>query len=456
MVLAPPGLLTPRWTPLRPHGEQYRLYTSSVKYAVAEAGRRSGKSELAKRHGVWSALTHHARSRFPDGYYKFGAPTRQQAKDLYWEDLQRMVPTHFIRKISETELWIDLINGARLCVVGLDAVKRIEGQPMDRFYGDEAQEWKAGIFDRTIWPALMTDGRDGRAWIYGVAREGPEFEELAKRAKSDDPDWGYFSWESASVLDPAALERVRSRMDPRTFEIEFRARRVSSSGRAYYAWSDDIHARERLRHMYNRRAPLELSLDFNVEPGVGAISQRLAFRTEERLRPDRPEVADVIDAFFGQIWIPYDSNTHRVCRRFVEDWGDHAGDVYVYGDPAGGQRKSSAEGQTDWSIVRDELGNHFGHDRVHILVRSAAPSVRARVNATNARLLTASGVVNTLVDPEHCDQIIADFNGVFTLPGTAGELNKKKDPKRTHISDGIGYRAEYLYSGDGETGGAAI
>ncbi len=41
--------LTPRWTELAYHPEQARLFCSAARFRVVAAGRRSGKTELAKR-----------------------------------------------------------------------------------------------------------------------------------------------------------------------------------------------------------------------------------------------------------------------------------------------------------------------------------------------------------------------------------------------------------------------
>ena len=40
---------TPRWTPLLPHYHQLNLWHSTARYNIVTAGRRSGKTELAKR-----------------------------------------------------------------------------------------------------------------------------------------------------------------------------------------------------------------------------------------------------------------------------------------------------------------------------------------------------------------------------------------------------------------------
>lgn len=119
--------LTPRWQPLRFHPEQHRLRTLPHRFKVVPAGRRSGKTELAKRFIVQRALMPTA---FPDPHFFAAAPTWMQAKRIFWPDIKKLIPRKFmIGRPSESELMIRLVTGAEIYVVGLDKPERIEGQP---------------------------------------------------------------------------------------------------------------------------------------------------------------------------------------------------------------------------------------------------------------------------------------------------------------------------------------
>jgi hypothetical protein len=56
---AQPVALTPRWTPLQYIPEQAELWNSTARFRVVPAGRRSGKTELAKRFLIIQAINHH-------------------------------------------------------------------------------------------------------------------------------------------------------------------------------------------------------------------------------------------------------------------------------------------------------------------------------------------------------------------------------------------------------------
>src|SRR5437764_1125071 len=119
--------LTNWWKPLRPHRTQYELYTSTARFIMVPAGRRSGKTEIAKRKLVLSLFDclQHPRP-WADPRFFACAPTRKQAKDIWWNDLKQLVPKEWVEEIRETDLMIRCTWGAELHVIGLEKAERIE------------------------------------------------------------------------------------------------------------------------------------------------------------------------------------------------------------------------------------------------------------------------------------------------------------------------------------------
>lgn len=143
--------LTSRWTPLRPHEGQTAYWRSPHRFNVLPAGRRSGKTELAKRKLVMRAI---GCSEFRGPRYFAAAPTRDQAKTIYWRDLQALCPPRLIADIRDTELSIKLTTGAEIRVVGMDRPQRIEGAPWDGGILDEFGNMKPGAWGENVRPAL--------------------------------------------------------------------------------------------------------------------------------------------------------------------------------------------------------------------------------------------------------------------------------------------------------------
>ena len=74
---------TERRKVLRPHKVQYRLWHCTARFVGVPAGRRSGKTEIAKRRLV---LALSQPKPWHDPRYFYGAPTRDQAKRIAWQD----------------------------------------------------------------------------------------------------------------------------------------------------------------------------------------------------------------------------------------------------------------------------------------------------------------------------------------------------------------------------------
>ena len=415
-------MLTERWTQLDEHAEQLRLVRSPARFRVVAAGRRSGKTERLKRHLVRECL------RPPpvqNPTFVAAAPTRDQAKRIFWMDLKALSPRQWVSSISESELTIRYRTGAQLMVVGLDRPQRIEGIPLDGIGVDEIAEVKRESWEQSIRPALSTKGRPGWAWFTGRPKGRGLFYELFSRAGTRD-GWDSFTWTSATVIDPQEVEQARADLDPLTYAQEYEAQWVSFQGLAYYQWSP----KDNLRRMsVYPEAPLIVALDFNVEPGVAAFLQEQTHDGKVR--------TCVVD----EIHIPRNSNTPAVCRAIIAKHGKHPGEVHVYGDPAGGARHTSQEnGRTDWEIVREHLRPVFG-ERMKWRVAKKAPFVRDRINAVNSRLRSMAGDVRLLVDPVAAPNVVRDFEGVQLLEGGSGEIDKAGGERQglTHLTDAVGY-----------------
>ena len=107
------------------------------------------------------------------------------------------------------------------------------------------------------------------------------------------------------------------------------------------------------------------------------------------------------------------------------------GHITVYPDPAGAQRKTSAHGKTDISILRAA--------GFRVVAMDAHPLVRDRINLVNGKFLTADGQRHAFVDPS-CRESIKCYEQSTYKEGT-------NEPDKTlgvdHIPDATGY---YIYT----------
>lgn len=387
----------------------------------------SGKTELGKRYLKKMALLGTA---FRDPRFFAAAPTRDQAKRIYWEDLKRMIPSHMKVKTNETDLMIRIINGSEIWVLGMDKPERIEGPPWDGGILDEYANMKEKTWGAHVRPALSD--RMGWAWLIGVPEGRNHYHEIYQYARhSGDLAWDGFTWFSKDILPPEEIEAAQRDLDPLVFQQEYEASFIHFSGRVYYNFTEHEHLAPL---KYDPKQPIAFCFDFNVAPGVACVVQEQPLPLAGILSPGWLEGTGVI----GEVWIPRNSNTPAVCKKLIKDWGDHRGLVYCYGDATGGASGTAQTQGSDWDLIRDAMRRHFG-DRVIFRQFRANPPQRARINAVNSRLKNGLGEVRLMVDPSRAPHVYKDLEGVIVLEGGSGEIDKKGNPELTHISDALGY-----------------
>lgn len=409
------------WTPLKYHPEQRRLWDSGARFRVVPSGRRSGKTEIAKRKLVKSALS--ASGDSPAFFA--AAPTRDQAKHIFWSNLKALSPPHLLAcRPFESTLTITYVNGAILRVVGMDKPERIEGVPWNGGVLDEYGNMKKKAWGESVRPALAD--RQGWCWLIGVPEGRNHYYDIYRAAQADETgEWDTFWWKSADILPASEIEAAKRDLDELTYLQEFEGSFINFQGQAYYPFNEKDHCVRGLK--YDDTQVLAFCFDFNVAPGVAAVCQ-------EQMLPNGLIGTGVI----GEVWIPQNSNTPAVCRKLIKDWGNHKGKVIVYGDATGGARGTAKVAGSDWDLVKEEFRSVFG-DRVRYKIKKANPPERSRLNAVNSRLKSRSGKVRLMVDSRKAPHVVKDFEGVRLLEGGSGEVDKRATPELTHLVDGLGY-----------------
>jgi hypothetical protein len=423
--------LSDRWYPLSYHPTQAKLWESSSRFNVVPAGRRSGKTEISgKRKVIIKALQ--GDPKYPDYNIFVAAPTFNQAKRIYWTDLKKLSPKHLIKRVRESGLTLEYVNGSSIQVMGMDKPERIEGSPWNHGVLDEYGNMKEQTWPEHVRPALAD--RNGTCDFIGVPEGRNHYYDLWKRTLADDSNlWAGHHWISADILPPEEIEQAKRDLDDLTYQQEFEGSFVLFAGMAYYNWNEKRNCQPWGKH-YDPKGDLIFMLDFNVEPGVAAVAQEM-----KRYVPNQiPIPGKSTTAVIGEVYIPRNSNTIRVCDKLVEDWSDHKGNVFCYGDSTGGAGGSAKVSGSDWDLVKKVLFPVFG-ERLHFRIPPANPRERVRVNSVNSRLLNVFSETYLVVDPGKAPHVVKDFEGVRLIEGGVGDIDKKSDPKLTHLSDAIGY-----------------
>lgn len=410
-----------RWYKLIDHPVQHDLVHDNVRFKIAPAGRRSGKTERFKRHVVKEAMKN------PGMPYFAGAPTRDQAKRIFWKDLKAFsFSSMHKKKPYETDLIIELPNEATLNVIGFDRPERFEGQFWAGGGIDEFGDLKDNAWKEHIKPALNTFNPtmpDFKAWcwLFGVPEGLNHYYDLYQYAKTaNDPEWKAYTWHSADILPAETIEAEKRSMSPRQFKQEYEAAFETAGGRIYEDYSFANHTKEIIK-------PHEQLLwmhDQNYTPLSSAIA---VVREEGVFLLDEIVLTSAV--------------SRQSAQEFVEKYKDHKNrKVLIYGDPAGKAGEKHGH-SSDYTEIEDVLRkNDWTFER---RVKPGHPSIKDRQNSVRALVMNALGERRLFVNPvtaPWCDK------GLGTVQLKEGSTFQEDDKnKYQHITTAIGYFCDYEY-----------
>lgn len=408
-----------RWYKLKDHPVQLSLLTAvarGVRFPVVPAGRRSGKTERAKRFVAKMAMKN------PGEMYFIAAPTRDQVKKIYWADMKKLCLTSLCSKApSETDLIIFMDNGTQVQLIGLDRPERIEGVFWSGGVIDEIADIKAEAWEANIRPALDTFNPtrpDYKAWCWliGVPDGLNHYYDMAQYAETaNDPEWECFHWKSSEILPAETIAAAKRQMSARQYKQEYEADFVGATGRIYEDYSKANHTSARIEP----HEQLMWMHDQNYTPLSSAIGVRR--NSNELYLLDEIVLTSAV--------------SKQSAIEFVDKFKDHKNKhVLIYGDPAGqaGEKHAHASDYTDIEGVLKANGWTYTRK-----VKAAHPAIKDRQNAVRAKVLTADGVVSLFVNPitaKWCDKGLAT---VQLQKGSTFQEDQKNQYQ--HITTAIGY-----------------
>jgi phage terminase large subunit-like protein len=193
--------------------------------------------------------------------------------------------------------------------------------------------------------------------------------------------------------------------------------------RAYPAFDKMLHVHP--QPAISPYRPICWCWDFNVEPMVSIVGQADSgiYRVHRELILDEGSIPEM-------------------CDIFADSFGDHIGEVWLYGD-ATSNKRSGQTGKSDYYIILQEMRTRRASIRMKVPPDN--PRVPDRVNAVNRICKDEVGRIRLQVDPS-CVELIADLDGVLRdIRGGILKTRIRKDPyfRRTHTSDALGYWLSY-------------
>ena len=386
---------------------QHKVSTSKARFRVLVSGRRFGKTYLCITEMM----------KYATGVNKkiwYVAPTFKMAKEIVWSNLKDMLSQfNWIENINESNMTITIKKtGSKISLKGCDAYDSLRGVGLDflildEFADIEEKAWtevlRASVSD-TEGDVLMCGSPKGYGnWSYRMYLKGQQ----------GDTEWDSFQFTTlqGGMVSKEEIEQAKQDIDIRTFRQEFEGTFENYAGSVYY----NFHPVESVvDKQIDWTKPLHIGMDFNVDPMSACVGQ---------IEKDK--------IFFLDEVIIYSSNTDEMVEEIRNRYGTKI-PIFIYPDPASRQRKTSAGGRTDLSILQNA--------GFKVKCKLKHPAVRDRINAVNSKLKDSNGNRHIFVS-KTCKTIVKGLQRQIYKENT--NIPDKEDGF-DHMNDAIGYMIDFL------------
>lgn len=398
----------------KPLPSQARFHRSAARFKGYSGSIGSGKSQALCQEAIKLAYLNPGRTGL------IGAPTYPMLRDATLASLLEVLDRNELPfDLNKSEYVLTMKDtGSRILLRAVDEFERLRGTNLAWFGLDELS-----YTQEEAWLRLEGRLRDPLARrLCGFAVWTPKGHDWVYRRFLHNPGNLYdvivaAPFENRHILDriPDFYERLKGSYDERFYRQEVLGEYLATeSNRVYSAFDRSMHVSAA---GVDTRAPLLWALDFNVDPMCSVVVQKAC---------DHFVVIDEIAISRASTW--------DACTEFVNRYPHHAAGVIVYGDASGNSERTT--GTSDYKMMRDFFARTTYRSLDYRVPRSN-PMVRDRVQAMNAVLKSFDGTVRMTIAPR-CKELIKDLEEVVFKPGTT-VIDKDRDPKRTHLSDALGY-----------------
>ena len=381
------------------------LASETSRFRNVVAGRRFGKTYLSTTELLRAATGGKNKNCW------YVAPTYGAAKEIAWDMLISMIPDEYLIKTNETALTIKLINGSTISLKGAEKPNNLRGRALDFVVLDEFADMRPEAWFEVLRPSLSD--REGSALFIGTPKGRNHFYDLWAKGINSTDGWSSFQYTTldGGNVSEHEIEQARADLDERTFNQEYCAEFVTYSGLIYYNFDRALSV---IKAEDDGTSTILCGMDFNVSPMTSI----------QMIRKGSDLI--VIDEC-----IIYGSNTQEMADELHLRYPSRH--ICVFPDPACRQRRTSAAGKTDLSILQN---NNF-----ETKVRKSHTPVRDRINSVNSRLKTGDGKRHLFIS-DKCKQTIKSLERQTYKEGTS---QPDKDGGYDHLNDALGYALDYLF-----------
>lgn len=347
-----------------------------------------------------------------------------------FERMDRMLfRTDFIRKKSnESDLRIYLSSGADIFYKSGDKPHNLRTETLSGCIIDECREQEKEIWSQVVMP--MTSKHNAWCDFYSTPNGWDWFKDIYDLATIENPGGEWAAFHAPSTEAPwwtqEQIIQAKANMSEDEFAQEILAEfREVGKGKVYLSHGSHNQKTQNpfavLGQDWSPHLPIIIGLDFNVGMMCWVLGQHKAG-----------------EFYFGDELVVKNTNTQEAAPLLVDKVKNHPAGVILVGDASGKSQKTSAAGQTDYSIILKAFKD-AGVKNVRNLTPDSNPLVKDRINIVNARLRSANGEVHCWYHPTRCKNLKRDLERVSYKENTDGAILDKSDPELTHASDAFGY-----------------
>ena len=204
------------------------------RWAVLVCHRRAGKTCAT----ICDIIRRAIMEKKPDGRYAYIAPYYAQAKNIAWDYLLKFAEPAIV-KANQSELWVELVNGAKIRLFGADNPDALRGLYLDGVVLDEYADMKPRLWGEIVRP-LLTDrnGLNGyQTWavFIGTPKGHNAFYDIYSNAlKSDNWYVKTLRADQSGLIPDAELLDAQATMSSNQYEQEFLCSFEAAIMGAYY------------------------------------------------------------------------------------------------------------------------------------------------------------------------------------------------------------------------------
>lgn len=290
------------------------------RWSCIVAHRRAGKTVACIMDLVDAAL----RCEKPNPRFAYIAPFYAQAKDVAWAYFKQFTAPIPGVEVHESELRIDLPNGARLRLYGADNYNRMRGVYFDGAVLDEYGDMDPRAWAEVIRPILSD--RRGWATFIGTPKGRNHFYEIWQAAKENPSEWFTLMLMASEtgLLPPDELEDARKVMTPEQYEQEYECSFEAAILGAYYGREmQRLEAEGRIRSVpYDPSLPVYTGWDLGLDDATAIWFVQVAgaeVRVIDYLETNNEALSSIARSLlnerpymYGEHYLPHDAEIREL------------------------------------------------------------------------------------------------------------------------------------------------